>query len=295
MLQTRYAGLLFIYHPIDAAKGSLKYFLYLFYQFPLFGFFLGMAGVYSQYRNEQKRPVLWLIGLLFLAVVLFSSTYMIQRKFFVMSLSFVVFAVWIGEGFDGVGGWIFDRDPDANMSMAGVGSIAGIVFLPLLLYAIAPWLSENVTIVRMYPGRDLPYRPDRAYYLQPWKNGRDGSRLLREDVKKLPDGSSLVIDYTPAAPLIYHRHLPGGEWNKQIRFLNPLNRKFQEDPVKQVGAWRNQVRHKRETTSRSPGLYSLDSHPVYHLSELRKNYDVTQVSFTENRGKIFRIRFSGNN
>ncbi len=92
----RYSGLLFIYSPAACLKGCAKYVAVLFYQFPVLGFLLGCVGL-AVYARRSWR-VFVPLALIFLLIVLFTSTYMEQRRYYVMVGSFWVFAVWIGIG-----------------------------------------------------------------------------------------------------------------------------------------------------------------------------------------------------
>ena len=175
---------------------------YLFYQFPLFGFIAGFIGLKVLFR--ERRQLFWSLSILFVLDIMFASTYMRQRRFFLFLPSYLAFTVWIGFGI---------REMSSRLRHSPVllrGSVVcGTILLPILIYLGLPPLAErfHLDLVR---GRQLAFRDNNRFYLNPVKRDEFGPRDYGLKALEVAKPNSLIIgDFTPAMVLLYYQVVEG--------------------------------------------------------------------------------------
>lgn len=226
----RYAHSLFIYHPVECVKGCVKYGAVLFYQFPVLGFVLGCIGLVVCARRSWRLFVP--LALIFAPIVLFTSTYMEQRRYYIMVGSFWVFAVWIGIGC----GYTLEkyaREADISGRLRPGWIASGLAFVILLGALPATFYYNILSICRAFGFkplghvRSVAYRETEKFFLVPDKRGCDGAeRFAREVFAIVPDGSVVIADFTPAAVLRYFQTVRG--LRRDVRVVSPEGRDMLE-------------------------------------------------------------------
>jgi len=174
----------------------IRYPLYVFYQFPLIGFVLGIIGLWQSFKN--KAGICCLLFLAFLVDYLFSAVYMWERQPEMMVFGYIIIAIWIGLGIN----YLAKKNPPL-VSRSGPILLLGIIFVPIMLYSCAPYFAQkaggNVLHIR-----SLPYRNNDEYFLNPNKRGYFGARRYAEEVYRIVEPDSMIIaDFTPYAVLQY--------------------------------------------------------------------------------------------
>lgn len=258
---------LFFRSPLSAILGLIMYPLYLFYQFPVVGFSLGVFGAYLQW--DMDRTLFWYICIPFLIIVVFSSFYMQQRSFYIMTLSFLSFSFWIGEGTD----WLVEQiklKEKVNTYMLCV--IFSVIGTPLVLYWVALPLT-NMMGISLYPGRDVPFRHDSSYYLRPWKVNQNGTRELYDHLQRTLDRHSMVItDYTINAPIDYYKQVLKPS-PPHFRTHGPLAEPFVDQPVETINKWLRASPDNNQPLR----VYMLGSLSVFRREQIARAFNIQPI------------------
>lgn len=205
---TQYPPLTLSYMVEPVAIGSLskmlreiiRFPLYVFYQFPVAGFILGIAGLW--YIRKIKASIFSLFLLIFLIDYLFSVMYMWERQPEMMVFSYIVFAVWIGVGAQAFLHMLGSLKPINRFIVAGL-LVLLISAIPLAIYYSAPMLAKKMGS-NILGIRTLPYRDNDRYFLLPDKSNYFGAYEFGKEVFKVVEpGSIIIADFTPYEVLLY--------------------------------------------------------------------------------------------
>ena len=235
--------------PFKIAREFFLFPAYLFYQFPMVGFIIGLVGAQHQYKSERRRFTFLLI--IFLADVLFASGYMRQKQFFLLIASFIVFSLWIGMGIH-----TLSLRAESRLLKSKIALIFAMVFLvtvPMVFYYSVPTVAKrlNLDLVR---ARTLPYRDNSRFFLVPDKRNEYGAeRFSREVFQMLEPNSIILCDFTPIAVLRYFQKVEGMRkdvWLKLVDF-KPLKLEFVD-------------RH-------------IDDRPIYLADDLEGDYNIAAI------------------
>ncbi|MDQ7778546.1 MAG: DUF2723 domain-containing protein [Planctomycetota bacterium] len=256
----RYSGSLFVRQPLTCAKECAKYAAFLFYQFPIAGFVLGCTGIVVSARRDWRTFVS--LVLTFLPIVLFTSTYMEQRRYFIMVGSFWVFALWSGFG----AAWALERAARAGrgarraMLLATVMTVA-VAAIPVALYYNVLRICAWSGVKPGFGARRLVYRDNERFFLVPDKRGDYGAeRFAREAFAVVPDGAIIVADFTPGAVLNYFQSVRGVRPDVAVVPLEG----------------RSIVEYIDRKVSSTP-LFIVGDHPAYKEDDIRVRYDLLRV------------------
>jgi hypothetical protein len=252
----------------------------LFYQFPLFGLLLGLFGCVVQ--RARGQGIWWILLFPILLTLPFYSNDFPDQQYFVASLTFVAFTLWIGSGL----GWFLryaSLRRDAMNSSYGsllTGVIAVMCLSPLMLYGAVETVEEQPVLKYLLPERSFPRMSRESYYLVPWEVEESGAKLLHRDTRSIPDQSILVVDYGAAAAIRYYNALE--ETSGHVSFRNPNTTYYQSNPVKTVRRWLQQRSTHAGTPNEKParGVYSLNSHPMFRHEQLRSHFTLDQPLLT---------------
>jgi hypothetical protein len=82
-------------------------------------------------------------------------------------------------------------------------------FLPILVYFFTPEIGR-VYYKGLSERRQIPYRDDYKYFLQPWKNGYNGAeRFARETLEGVEKNAVIYADSTTVQTLLYQQEVKG--------------------------------------------------------------------------------------
>jgi hypothetical protein len=107
------------------------------------------------------------------------------------------------------------------------------------LYAAAPHLAQAAGVHRVR-ARELPFRNELNYWLEPWKHDEtSAARFAREAVDRAADaGGVIVADNTAVWPLLLERRRRGGPENVAVQLYDdplppylPRKQKHRRDPA----------------------------------------------------------------
>ncbi len=82
----------------------------------------------------------------------------------------------------------------------------------ILVYAYVPGVARSHRVVQVR--RQIPYRDDYTYFLQPWRTGYDGARKFAQNaLQTAGDNGIIYADGTTVYPLLLDQELYGGNRN----------------------------------------------------------------------------------
>jgi hypothetical protein len=224
-------------------REMLKYPLYLFYQFPVFGFLLGIIGFW------QSRKLFVLFSALFLINYLFSAVYMWERQPEMMVFGYIVFSIWIGLGLK-----YLQKKLTARQGVILL-VLAGIISLPISLYNSAPYIARKLG-GNVLGIRSLPYRDNDAYFLNPIKRGYAGARRFGEEVLAQVETKAMVIaDFTPYTVLKYLQLVEKKRQDIDLVYTGP--------PVYMI----SREKIERSIAMRAVYAVDIDDYPDHYLVE----------------------------
>jgi hypothetical protein len=239
---------------------TIRYPLYLMYQFPIIGFAVGLFGAWSQIESHSERRKLCFLLILLLANIVFASGYMRQKQFFLMIGSFVVFSIWIGIGISALSSWAHRRGP--KYKAIGYFTVLSITLVPVIFYFCMPTIVKkyNLDLVK---ARSLSYRDNTRFFLVPAKHNEYGAERFGKEVFLIAAPKSIIIaDFTPIAVLRYYQKvhkMRKDVWLKLIDF-EPLDLEFVDRYINQ-----------------RPIYLADDLEPDYNIAGLKTKYNLIRV------------------
>ncbi|MBI5410260.1 MAG: DUF2723 domain-containing protein [Nitrospirae bacterium] len=184
------------------------YLSYLFYQFPLAGFILGLAGIVALFRKDKKLALLFCLLIIMNWLLLFKlgPSYGHSKYTFYIS-AYTVFSILIGYGFFSLKNYLEDKG--RSVEKLSLITAASVVLLPALLYNVTPHLTKRLGIDLLH-ARPVPYRDNDEFFLNPSKRGYTGAeRYAKEAFETASAGSVIISDYTPYTVLKYLQDVKG--------------------------------------------------------------------------------------
>lgn len=222
---------------------SIKYPAYLFYQFPILGFLLGLKGIRRLLKLDKK--LFLLLSIIVIIDIFFAGGYMRQKQFYLLVPSYITFAIFIGVGFDSI----------KNISKKIIIFFV-MICLPILLYYNVPFLLDSLNI-DLVKARSLPYR-DNRYFLLPDKSDYFGAYLYGKEVLETAEPDSILIaDFTPLAVINYLRIVENKSYNAKIIFSESIN--IPEFIAENIDEYK---------------IYLADLEPYYDIDNLKQKYNI---------------------
>jgi hypothetical protein len=175
------------------------------------GVAVGLIGLAWQFHRRRVEAVLLL--LIFSVEGFLAANHHLPRQWTFFIPSFLIFAVWIGEGLGAIWRTLERLRPANWMVTAGLGATVALGMLALPLAALP---------VR-YPSFRAAH--DGAGVLDPWrqfiKQGEMGERLGRA-IAGVQAGAIIVGDWEQATPLWYFQQV--GRWRPDVQIVYPIER-----------------------------------------------------------------------
>lgn len=253
----------------NAARESVLFGAYLFYQFPVIGFATGCGWLLLSPKLAQKRD-LYLLAVMATFLV-WGVTNPIPDKFNAYVFFYPLFAIVIGFGLHRMNQTLrdtaFTQIPSIKHSFA-VMLIGG----PILLYSLVPAVSEVIGI-DLVNARTCPQRDNNRYFLQPWKRKDFGARIYAEEtLATAAPNSVIIVDYTLWRPLLYLQKVEQQRPDVTLVWVEPL---IKEDRVTEFI---------NQTIDHSPVyLAAIEPAHYYDFTTVRQHYRALQV------GNLFRM------
>jgi hypothetical protein len=175
--------------------------MFIFYNFPTPNIVLLAIGLYAAWRKFSGLVFgrIAIVLLLFYLLFAFRYTIVDRYAFFIPFYGFV--ALFIGLG----GAYLIQRFHSKVMAAV----ILLMVFVPVPVYAFAPsFLEEKGMALGMR--REVPYRNNYSYFLQPWKTGYEGAdRFGLEALAGVEEKAIIYADGTTVYPLLLTQQVKG--------------------------------------------------------------------------------------
>ena len=217
--------------------------------------FASPALAWLMWRQRAHRPPVgaWAALLGALCISLFASTYLRQKQFEILIGSTVLLAIALGA-------WIGD-EARPRWTIFHASWVAAFLYLsPFVVGSIV----GNMLSARPAPGRDA------AYFLRPWKRGKDSAdQWAREVLESAPPQTTIVADYTLSRVLRFvntSNHL-----RRDVKFIE-TDSYMQPDPD---GIHRHYVMVLNDAIASGPVVLAQDYEPYYFISEVRQHFDVS--------------------
>lgn len=161
---------------------------------------VGVAWLFG--RGGSKRWLGWVLAVMLVLYGGFAGRYTVADRYAFFLPFYALTAVLVGLG----AAWVAQRWHWGVCWRAGVLLAA---LLPVGVYAVAPVVAERAQ-VRLGTKRQLPYRNEYRWFLQPWKRGYDGpARFARETFDTAGADAVVYADQTTVYPLLYAQRVGG--------------------------------------------------------------------------------------
>jgi len=233
-----------------------KYPFYLFYQFPMAGFLLGIFAMIKARKNTIAFSGL----ILFLSVIVYASLFYYQRHFYIYVYSYLAFAVFIG-----LGAGMIARGKNWRYRAA---VISLLVAFPVFSYVFAGRFFSGNNI--FFAARDIPYRDTVRYFLCPSKRGYHGTyEYARDAFGRTKKGDTIIADYSILTVLTYF---------KEVEKIGGAGVKLVLDEVINI------PEYVAEKISGPGGVYLADNEDFYEIGKLEKEYDIIPA------GVLYKLR-----
>lgn len=177
-------------------KENLMYFIL---NFPTPNILLGLVGLWALYKVSPKRWFGNVLLALLILFFLFAFRYTVPDRYAFFIPFYCIFSILIGVG--------------ASMLIRGRSSkavtyvVVAFCLLPVPAYMIAPKIAKELGI-SIGKSREIPYRDDYRYFLQPWRTGyRGAERFANEVFESLELAGIIFADATTAPPLLYAQQI----------------------------------------------------------------------------------------
>lgn len=253
-------------NPVIFLKEFIRYPAYLFYQFPLFGFFIGLIGIKTFFQRNKK--LLFFTLIIFVSYILFASNYMLQRKFYILAPTYLVFALYLGFGNDFLYTYLKNKVSRRNFIFSKIFLTLSLTLLPLATYWSLPKLLEKFEI-RVIKIRSLPYRNNISFYFFPNKRNEYGARKYAEEVLQYVKTNSIILaDFTPGIVLRYLQAVEGMRKDVTVESLDRYL--FMKDKSREM------ILDFIDNNIKTHVIYLADNESFYEIKYLMKKYNVVR-------------------
>jgi hypothetical protein len=149
---------------------------------------------------------------------------------------------------------------------------ASVVAVPPIAYATTAMALVGVRLPSVV--RHAPFRDERRFYLEPWKNGEDSARRRITALDgAVPDGSAVIADFTILMPLLYAHRVEG--WKPGFQ-LEMVDGRSAESILASIA----------EHLEKGRRVFLLDDKPYYFHSEIGKRWELAPAGIES----LFEIR-----
>jgi len=150
----------FLITPATLLPRLIKYPVWLIYQFPGFSFLIGLFGIWSVFKEKEKRDIFLALFINTFFYVFVASIYALQRIFFILLPTYFFFAIFVARGLDE----FIKKFSEKKFFKNAV--LISMVLLPPLAYFLTPDIL-NLVGIKVDFIRKLAYRDSARYYLFP--------------------------------------------------------------------------------------------------------------------------------
>lgn len=184
--------------------------LYLGLNFPTPAVFLAFLGLWrwrTVKPHDQWGGVLLAVSVIHLV---WAARYNVPDQYTFFIPFIVLLCIWIGLG----------ADTFLNRYSNSLPWLVLASLLPAAVYVPLPRLAQRLHLPLGF-SRELPYRKEYEYFLQPWKTGYRGAERFALEVRDtLPAGCVVLCDTTTVEPIHYLQET--GRWRPGVAVYPPL-------------------------------------------------------------------------
>ena len=237
--------------------------LYIVLNYPTINIALVFIGFFGQFRKQTRQVMLGVLGALVFVFLLFAWRYTVPDRYAFFIPVYCVMALFMGKG-------LHDLSKHGNIKLVCLALAFSLC--PVLVYALIPGVLR-VQGYSLGTRRNITYRDDLTYFLQPWKTGYQGAdRFAQEVFERLNEHAVLYADHTTVAPLVLYQDSHG--IRPDVHVVSPV--------IHTPGAPEfSEVSLDQLLTTRP--VYVVSDQPGYCPSFLHGNYALHQ------RGHVFQV------
>jgi len=238
-------------------KNLVRYFAYLFYQFPLVSFLFGSIGGWQIFKIDKKSGIF--LFLIFIFNILFAINYNVKDQYVFFLPSYGVFSIWIGLG---MRNFVTHFNGKTLISLM----LLGMLSFPIFLYKLTPVIIERMGI-RLFQTRDIPGRNNDLYFLWPSQRNYFGAENYgRESLRVVEPNAIILADYTPITVLRYLQSVEQIRPDVKLIFIESIDVfKFIDSKIKEFP------------------IYLADKEPYYQILKISEKYNIIS------QGPIFKV------
>jgi hypothetical protein len=178
--------------PVKLVKENLILMVYNFSTPNVILFFAGLYGLKKVSPNRSFKNILLALLILFFV---FAFRYTVPDRYAFFIPFYCLVCILIGVGFD-----LFVSRP--NRKVLG-WIVVVLALLPIPTYVIAPAVAQG-TDFKLPTKRNISYRNDYRWFLQPWRTGCRGPEKFAKEVFNTVDENAVVYaDGTTVSALLY--------------------------------------------------------------------------------------------
>jgi len=171
------------------------------YNFPTPAALLFIAGLWGLGRVSPGRSFSNIVIALLVIFLLFAFRYTVPDRYAFFIPFYCMVALLIGVGFE----VCISRH---NRSSLGKMALV-LTLLPIPVYVVAPYIAEKVHFA-IPSKREIPYRSNYTWFLQPWKQGYNGpEKFAQEALETAHEPAIIIADGTTVYPLWYLQTFKG--------------------------------------------------------------------------------------
>lgn len=178
-----------------SAKLAVENLMFMAYSFPTPNIIFFFAGLYSLNKVSPGRSFRSILLALLILFFVFAFRYTVTDRYVFFMPFYCLVSVLIGTGFNSL------------VVQPNRKTLCRIVFilalLPIPVYIITPVAAEK-TQLKLTTKREISYRNEYIWFLQPWQTGYYGPEQFADEVfNTIEQNSVIYADSTTASPLLY--------------------------------------------------------------------------------------------
>jgi hypothetical protein len=202
--------------------------LFILLNFPTPGILLLFGGLAALYKHAASRAFGHIILSLLILFFLFAVRYTVPDRYAFFIPFYVMVSILMGVGFYQ---YLLQK-----RRAAWAAVFFACAFLPIAAYAVAPTMAKkaNFSIAK----REIPYRDEYKWFLQPWLPGYHGADQFAKATFEMVEPNAIVYaDNTTVYPLLYEQQVRGGRPDVKVvstLFGSPDAPHFEQETVGQL-------------------------------------------------------------
>ena len=175
--------------------------LFLLMNFPTPNILLAVVGLYLLPQISPKGKYAAVIISLLIMFFIFAFRYTIVDRYAFFIPFYAIIAILIG-----LGSYVV---LEGRRNKVVMWAILLCTLLPIGAYAAGPGLARKMKLPSGTK-REIPYRDDYQWFLQPWRRGYHGAeRFADEALAGVEDNAVIYADNTTVYPLLYAQEVHG--------------------------------------------------------------------------------------